>query len=84
VAEVGVTLVVVEVEPWVLPAGAGAEVGGKPIAATNTGAAATNKAGRWARGGTTSITWEEHYWTELSQPSSSLLPCGCGSHCLRC
>jgi hypothetical protein len=48
-----VALAVVEVEPWVLPAGAGAEVGGKPAAAaTDVGGAAADEAGRWGCGGT--------------------------------
>jgi hypothetical protein len=40
------TLAVVEVEPWVLPASAGAEVGGKPTAAADVGAATADEAGR--------------------------------------
>jgi hypothetical protein len=60
------------------PTDAGAEVGGKPIVATDTGAAA-DEVGRWDRGGTPSGTWEEHR-TELLWPSSSLHPCVRGSH----
>jgi hypothetical protein len=71
-------LEVVEVEPWVLPAGAGAELGGKPTAADD------DEAGRWGCGGTPSDTWEEHCQTELPQPFASLLPCECGSHHLLC
>jgi hypothetical protein len=52
-----VTLAVVEVEPWVLPDGASAEVGGEPTAT----AAAADKAGRWGRDGTPSSTLERHY-----------------------
>jgi hypothetical protein len=59
------------------------EVGGKPTAATGAGAAGASaatadEAGRLGLGGTPSGTWEEHCRTELPQPSSSLLPCGCG------
>jgi hypothetical protein len=64
------------------PADAGTEVGGKPTAAVSTGAAgagAADEVGRWGRGGTPSDTWEEHCRTELPQPSSFLLPCGCGT-----
>jgi hypothetical protein len=74
VVQAGTTLAVMEVEPWVLPTGAGAEVGRKP---TTT---AADEAGRWGRGGSPTSTWEEHYRTELPQPSSPLLPCGRGSH----
>jgi hypothetical protein len=42
----------VEVELWVLPAGAGAVVGGKPIAAADAGATVADEAGRWGHGGT--------------------------------
>jgi hypothetical protein len=62
-----------------LPAGAGAEVGRKPITATDAGAAA-DEAGRWGRDGTSFGTLEEHCRTELPQPSASLLPCGRVSH----
>jgi hypothetical protein len=74
------TLAVVEVEPLVLPASASAKVGGEPTAAADIGVAATDEAGRWSRDGTPSGTLEEHYQTELPQPSSSLLHYGCGSH----
>jgi hypothetical protein len=60
-----VALVVVEVEPWVLPAGAGAEVGGEPTATTDAGAATVDEAGRWSRDGTPPGTLEEHCQTEL-------------------
>jgi hypothetical protein len=64
----------------VLPAGAGAEVGGEPTAATDTnaGAGAAVEVRRWGRGGTQSGTSEEHYWIEQSQLSSSWFPCGHG------
>jgi hypothetical protein len=78
VAQVGITLVVVEVEPWVLLAGAGAEVGREPT--TTADATATGEVGRWGHDGTPSDTLEGHYLTELTQPSSSLSPCGRGSH----
>jgi hypothetical protein len=67
-----VTLAVMEVETWVLPAGAGAEVGGVSTVA----AIAAGEAGRWGRDGTLFGTSGEHYWMELPQPSSSLPPCG--------
>jgi hypothetical protein len=60
-----VALAVVEVGSWVLHVGAGAEVGGKSIATTDTGATAANEVGRWGRGGTPSGTSEEHCRTEL-------------------
>jgi hypothetical protein len=82
VAQGGAVLVVVEVEPWVLPAGADAEVGREPTAAADAGVDATadGKVGRWGHDGTPSGTLEEHYRTELPQPSSSLLPYGRSSH----
>jgi hypothetical protein len=57
----------------VLPAGAGAEVGGEPTAAVyaDAGATAAVEVGRWNRGGTPSGTSEEHYQMEQPQPSSS-------------
>jgi hypothetical protein len=81
----------VEVEPWVLPAGVGAEVGGKSTVAAGAGAgvdadAATDAAadagevGRWGHDDTPSGTSWEHYQMELSQPFSSLSPCGRRSH----
>jgi hypothetical protein len=66
----------------VLPPGAGAEVGGEPTAATDAGADA-DEVGQWGHDGTPSGTLDEHYWTELPQPSSSLPPRGRGSHRLR-
>jgi hypothetical protein len=50
----------------VLPAGAGAEVGGEPTAATDAdaGVVAAIEVGRWSRGGTPSGTSEEHYQME--------------------
>jgi hypothetical protein len=62
----------------VLPAGADAEVGREPTAAADAGA--DGKVGRWGHDGTPSGTLEEHYQTELPQPSSSLLPYGRSSH----
>jgi hypothetical protein len=80
VAQAGTALAVVEVESWVLPTGAGAEVGGEPTATTNTGAdAATGEVGKWGHDGTPSGTSVEHYRTKLPQSSSSLSPCGCRS-----
>jgi hypothetical protein len=86
VAQAGTTLVVVEVEPWVLPAGAGGEVGGEPTAAADAGVddvAADDEAGRWGHDGTPSGTLEGHYQMKLPQPSSSLSPCGRRLHHLR-
>jgi hypothetical protein len=73
-----VALVVVEVEPWVLLAGAGAEVGGGRggTTAADAGATATNEVGRWGRDSTPSSTLEG----QLSQPSSSLLSYERGSY----
>jgi hypothetical protein len=48
----------------VLPAGAGAEVGGEPTATADVGASAGVKVGRWSHGGTTSGISEEHYQME--------------------
>jgi hypothetical protein len=73
----------VEVEPWVLPTGAGAKVGGKPTTTANTCAdAATDvgEAGRWGHDDTPFGTSSEHYRMELLHPSSSLPPCGHESH----
>jgi hypothetical protein len=68
VEQVGAALAVVEVEPWVLPAGADAGVGREPTVAIDTGvnAAVANEVGRWGRDGTPSGTLEGHYRTELS------------------
>jgi hypothetical protein len=68
--------------PSVLPAGAGIEVGGEPTATADAGvgAAVTVGVGRWSHRGTPSSTLEEHYRMELSRPSSSWFPCGCGWH----
>jgi hypothetical protein len=75
---------VVEVEPWVLHTGAGAVVGGEPTTAANTGTdAVAAEAGKWGHDGTSFGTSGEHYQMELSQPSSSLPPCGRGSHHLQ-
>jgi hypothetical protein len=57
-------------------------VGGKPTVAADAGGAAANEMDSWDCGGTPSGTLEEHCWMELSQPSSSLLPCGLGLHFL--
>jgi hypothetical protein len=69
----------------VLPAGVGAEVGGEPTTAANADASAIAvvEVGRWSRGGTPSITLEEHYRMEQPHPSSSWFPCGRGWHHLR-
>jgi hypothetical protein len=82
VAQASTVLAVVEVEPWVLLAGVGIEVGREPTAAADAtaDAAAAGEAGRWGRDGTPSGTSEEHYRMELPQLSSSLLPCERGSH----
>jgi hypothetical protein len=50
----------------VLPAGADAEVGREPTAATdaNAGVVVAVEVGRWNHGGTPSGTSEEHYWME--------------------
>jgi hypothetical protein len=45
----------------VLPAGAGAEVGGEPTTAADADAGGGVEADRWGRGGTPSGTSEEHY-----------------------
>jgi hypothetical protein len=72
----------VEVEPWVLPAGAGTEVGGKPTAAADAGVdvATAGEVSRWSHDGTLSGTSGEHFRMKLSHPSSSWFPCGCGLH----
>jgi hypothetical protein len=53
----------VEVEHWVLPAGASTEVGGDPTVAASAGvdAAAVGEVGRWSRGGTPSSTSGEYF-----------------------
>jgi hypothetical protein len=85
VAQAGATQAEVEVEPWVLLTGAGAEVGGMPTAAADTGvdAATAGEVSRWSHGGTPSDTSGEHFQTELPQPSSAWFPYGCGSHHLQ-
>jgi hypothetical protein len=72
----------VEVEPYVLPIGAGTKVGGEHTATIDAGvdAVVASEVGRWSRGGTPSGTLEEHYRTELPYPSSSWFPCGHGLH----
>jgi hypothetical protein len=81
--QVGASQKEVEVEPEVLPAGAGAEVDGEPTTVADIGAsaAAAVRVGRWSRGGTLFGASEEHYRMELPQPSSSWFPCGRGWHC---
>jgi hypothetical protein len=77
VAQASTTLVVVEVEPWVLPVGAGTEVGWEPTTAVDAGASAgatVDEAGKWGHDGTPSSISGEHYRTELQHPSSSLPP----------
>jgi hypothetical protein len=64
VVQAGTSQAEVEVEPQVLPAGAGAEVGGEPTAATDAAAGAGVEVDRWSHGGTPSGTLEEHYWME--------------------
>jgi hypothetical protein len=64
VTQAGATLVVLEVEPWVLPAGAGAEMGGEPTVATDAGA--TGEAGRWDYVATPPDISGEHCW--MKQP----------------
>jgi hypothetical protein len=71
VVQAGTSQAEVEVEPQVLPASAGAEVGREPTAATDADAGARAGVDRWGRGGTPSYTSEEHYWMEQPQPSSS-------------
>jgi hypothetical protein len=62
--QAGTTLAVVEVEPWVLPAGAGVAVGEEPIAAADVGVdAVAGEAGKWGHDATPSGTPGEHYWT---------------------
>jgi hypothetical protein len=57
----------------VLPAGVGAEVGGKPNTTADAGAGATaiGEVGRWSRGGIPSGTSGQYFQMELPQPSSS-------------
>jgi hypothetical protein len=61
----------------VLPASVGAEVDEEPTVAADASVdvAVAGEVGRWSRGGTLSGTLEEHYRTELPQPSSSWFPC---------
>jgi hypothetical protein len=66
VAQAGAALVVVEVELWVLHAGAGAEVAGKPTAVVAAGAATADVVGRWGHDGTPFDTLEEHCRIELT------------------
>jgi hypothetical protein len=82
VAQAGIAQAEVEVEPWVLPTGVGAEVGGKPTAAVDVGvdAAVAGEVDMMGYDGTLFGTLGEHYQMEPPQPSSSLSPCGCGSH----
>jgi hypothetical protein len=82
VVQAGASYAEVEVESYVLPAGASAEVGREPTTAVDTcaGAAAATGVGRWSRGGTPFDTLEEYYRMELPQPSSSWFPCVLGWH----
>jgi hypothetical protein len=80
VALAGAAQAKVEVEPWVLPAGVGAEVGEEPTAAAIASVDAAREVGRWSRGGTPSDTSGEHFRTELPQHSSSWFPYGLGLH----
>jgi hypothetical protein len=61
VVQAGASLAEVDVEPLVLPAGVGAEVGGEPTAAVDADAGAGGEVDRWGHGGTPSGTSEEHY-----------------------
>jgi hypothetical protein len=63
VAQAGATHAEVEVEPWMLPAGLGTKVGGKPTASADASvdATAAGEAGRWSHGGTPSGTSGEHF-----------------------
>jgi hypothetical protein len=79
VEQAGTAQAKVGIEPWVLPVGAGVDVGGKPTATADAGADA-GEAGRWGHDGTTSGTLEGHYRMELPLPSSSWSRCGHGSH----
>jgi hypothetical protein len=83
VVQVGASQTEVKIEPYVLPAGASAEVCGEPTAAADAGAASAVGVGRWSRGGTPSDTSEEHYQMELPHPSSSWFPCGHELHHLQ-
>jgi hypothetical protein len=66
----------------VLPTSGGGEVGRRPTATANAGASAamTGEVDRWSLGGTLSSTSEEHFRTELPQPSSSWFACERGLH----
>jgi hypothetical protein len=64
VVPAGASQVEVEVEPYVLLVGAGAEVGGEPTAAMNADAGAAVEVGSWSSGGTPSGTSEGHYRME--------------------
>jgi hypothetical protein len=78
VAQAGAAQTEMEVEPYVLPAGVGTELGGEPTAAADAGVDATvaGEVGRWSHGGTPSGNSREHFRIELQQPSSSWFPCG--------
>jgi hypothetical protein len=77
VAQAGTSHVVVEVEPFVLPAGVYTEVGGEP----NAVASMTSVAGRWGEEECTPpCTLAGHCWMKLSRPSSSCFPCERGSY----
>jgi hypothetical protein len=60
VVQAGASLAEVEVEPLVLPAGVGAEVGGEPTTAADVDVGTGVEVDRWGHGGTPSGTSEEH------------------------
>jgi hypothetical protein len=64
----------------VLPAGAGAKVGGEPTATTDADVGAGVEVGRWSHGGTLSGTLEERNYMEQPQPSSFWFPYVRGLH----
>jgi hypothetical protein len=82
VVQAGVAQLEVEVEPWVMPAGVGAEMDRNPIAVADTGVdvVVDGEVGRWGLNGTLSDISGEHFRMELPQPSSSWFPCGRRSH----
>jgi hypothetical protein len=55
VVQAGALQAEVEVEPYVLPIGAGAEVGGVPTAAADAGVGAAVRVGRWS-----TTEWSSH------------------------
>jgi hypothetical protein len=80
VGQAGATQAGVGVESSVLPVGAGAELRGEPTAGVDAAAADASEVGKWGHDGTLSDTSVEHYRMELPQASSSLPPCGRGTH----